>query len=100
MKHIIHDWSDDHCRQILGHIRAKMLSNARLLLFEIVIPETNEPGPGKVLDIEMMIATVGGRERTASEFKELLGSCGFELSRIVPTKSPMCVIEAHPAAAA
>ena len=34
-------------------------------------------------------------ERTADEFKSLFARAGFELARIVPTESPLSVIEAR-----
>jgi hypothetical protein len=40
-----------------------------------------------------MLVMPGGRERTADEFKALFAGAGFELTRIVPTESPMCVVE-------
>ena len=38
----------------------------------------------------------GGKERTAEEFEKLFTQAGFELTRIVPTQSPLSVIEAQP----
>jgi hypothetical protein len=49
-----------------------------------------------MLDIEMLVMTVGGKERTKDEFAELFASSGLRLSRIVPTERPICVIEAVP----
>jgi hypothetical protein len=49
-----------------------------------------------MLDIEMLVMTVGGKERTKDEFAELFASSGLRLSRIVPTERPTCVIEAVP----
>jgi hypothetical protein len=97
MKHIIHDWSDEHCRTILRLMREKLPKDGRLLICEMVV--TGEPGPtpAKLLDIEMLVMTVGGKERTEGEFRALLGSFGFRLTKIVPTERPICVIEAVPA---
>jgi hypothetical protein len=39
----------------------------------------------------------GGQERTESEHERLLRAAGLRLSRIVPTPSPVSVIEAVPA---
>ena len=38
----------------------------------------------------------GGRERTEDEYRALLKSAGLSLNRIVPTRSPVSVIEAGP----
>lgn len=97
MKHIIHDWSDEQCVTILRHCRASMQRDGRMLLVEAVIPDGPEPHFGKLLDLEMLAMTQGGKERTASEFRELLGAAGFAMARIIPTQSPVCVIEATPA---
>ena len=59
---------------------------------EIVLPETDEPGLGPILDMEMLLIP-GGRERTAREYRELLAQAGFTLTQIIPTPSPMFIIE-------
>jgi hypothetical protein len=97
MKHIIHDWSDEHCRTILALMRAKLPKDGRVLVCEMVVTDEPGPTPAKMLDIEMLVMTVGGKERTPEEFSELFASCGLKLSRIVPTGRPICVIEAVPA---
>ena len=94
MKHIIHDWSDEHCRTILKLMRERLPANGRVVLCEMVVTDDPGPTPAKMLDIEMLLVTVGGKERTKHEFAELLDSCGLHLSRIVATERPICVIEA------
>jgi len=94
LKHIIHDWGDDACLLILEHIRAAMAPGARVLLVEQVIPPGNAPFPGKLLDLNMLVMTEGGRERTPTEYASLLGKAGLSLQRIVPTPSPVSVVEA------
>src|SRR5213076_500048 len=48
---------------------------------DAVLDDSAAPHPGKLLDIEM-IAFVGGKERTAEEFRDLLAQAGFRLERI------------------
>jgi hypothetical protein len=97
MKHIIHDWDDDHCRTILRPMREKLPRNGRVLVCEMVVTDDPGPTPAKMLDIEMLVMTVGGKERTEAEFAELFASAGLKLNRIVPTARPVAVIEAVPA---
>jgi hypothetical protein len=78
--------------KILQNIRSTMNENGKVLICEMVVPEGNEPSPSKILDIEMLVCT-GGKERTEDEFRRLLESSGFRLTRIIPTKSPVSVIE-------
>jgi hypothetical protein len=44
-----------------------------------------------------MLAMPGGEERTEKEYGELLAKAGFALRRVVPTDSPVGVVEAVPA---
>jgi hypothetical protein len=92
MSHIIHDWDEGKCLSILGNCRRAMGRDARLLLVEMVIPPGDEMHPAKLLDLTMLIAT-GGRERTADEYRDLYAKAGFELTRVVPTASPVSVVE-------
>ena len=96
MKHIIHDWDDEKARAILRSIRAAMKPSGRVVLLESVLTPSNQPDFGKLLDLEMMLLP-GGRERSEAEFRRLFASAGFELTRIVPTSSPLSVIEAKQA---
>jgi hypothetical protein len=63
----------------------------------MVVSDDPGPTPAKLLDIEMLVVTVGGKERTEEQFRDLFASAGLRLNRIVPTARPICVIEAVPA---
>ena len=93
---IIHDWDRDRAVAILKNCRRAMKQTARLLLIESVIPNPDEPHPGKIMDFVMLVG-LGGQERTAQQYADLLEEAGFVLSRVVPTASPMSVIEGTPA---
>lgn len=88
MKMVLHDWNDQECLQILGNCGQAMKPGSKLLVLDAVIPEGNEPHPGKFMDINMMAMT-GGRERTEKEFTHLFAQAGLKLSRIIPTHSPL-----------
>lgn len=96
MKNIIHDWDDDRALPILTNIwnAFEGRRDGRVILLEAVIPPGNQPDFGKLIDLEMLLMP-GGRERTAEEFASLFERAGFELARIVPTESPLSVIEAR-----
>jgi hypothetical protein len=93
LSHIIHDWTEEQCLTILGHIKRALKPGGRLLIIEMVLPPGNAPHPGKMLDI-MMLVGPGGQERTESEYGELLAKAGFRLRRVVPTPSAVSVVEA------
>ena len=62
-------------------------------MVDMVLPEDARPHPTKMLDL-LMLMFPGGRERTASEWRDLLARAGFTLTQIMPTKAPESVIEA------
>jgi hypothetical protein len=92
MKYIIHDWPDELCRKILRSCREGVNPGGKLLVVDSVIKPGNELDWGKVLDLEMMMFP-GGRERTEQQFRELLASSGWRLNRVIPTASPLSVVE-------
>ena len=92
---ILHDWNDARATAILRTVRRAIAPGGRLLLVEEVLPPGNVPSPGKFLDL-MMLVLVGGKERTAEEFRALLAGAGFALTGIVPTAAGPSVIEAVP----
>lgn len=96
LKWIIHDWDDEHAVTILRNCRRAMDDGGRLLVVEQVLPPGDEPHPGKILDLVMLVA-VGGQERTQAEYARLFAEGGFRLTRIIATNSPMSLIEAAPA---
>ena len=94
MKHIIHDWDDPRALTILRNIHIAMgEKKGKVILLEMVLPPGNDPHPAKFLDIEML-TMVSGRERSEADFAELFQRAGFKLTRIVPTRMPISVIEA------
>jgi C-methyltransferase len=94
LKNIIHDWPDDKAVQILRNVRAAAGPGATVLLVELVIPQHDRDFPGKWVDLEMLL-NLGARERTADEYRDLLSQSGFQLTRVVPTASPLSVVEAR-----
>ncbi len=91
MSHILHDWPTEQCKIILENCRKAMDPESKLLIAEMVVPLGNGPSMAKLLDLEMLVN--GGRERTEAEFRTLLESSGFRLSRIMDTKESICLIE-------
>ena len=93
LRHIVHDWADERAVAILRNCHGAMNDRGRLLVVETVIMPGNDPSFGKLLDLEMLFLTDGGRERSANEFRELFGAAGFRLSRILPMTSELSIIE-------
>jgi hypothetical protein len=89
---VIHDWDDTSSIAILRNCRNSMGQNGRVLVVEMVVPETKEPSFSTLLDLNMLVMS-RGRERTASEFRSLFQAAGLEVVRIVSSLSPLKIIE-------
>ncbi|KAI1360719.1 O-methyltransferase [Xylaria arbuscula] len=61
--HIIHDWSDDNCREILKRVKKAIKPGYSRLLHEMIIPEEGASVFHAMLDMTMM-AFNAGIERT------------------------------------
>lgn len=96
LRHIIHDWNDDESVQILRCCRAAMGDGARLLVMEEVIPDGDTPSAAKWLDV-CFLAMWSGKERTRADYEALYRRSGFKLTRVIPTSSPLSIIEGVPA---
>lgn len=90
---VLHDWNDAAAQRILAAIRRNAPSHARLLVVETLVPDAAVQHPGQVLDI-IMLAVTGGRERTEVDYRGLLAQAGWSLRRVIPTASPLSVVEA------
>jgi hypothetical protein len=96
MKHIIHDWPDEGCINILKACRKGVKPGGKLLVVDNVIQPGNDFAPGKFLDLQMLIFP-GGCERTEKQFRDLFAAAGWKLSRVIPTVAPESIVEGVPA---
>lgn len=96
LKSVLHDWGDEQCTLILQRCREAMPPGGKLLVVEQVFPARIEAEPSTLqtarLDVAMLLQTQGGRERTQSEFEQLLGMVGLDLEGAVPTASPFSIL--------
>lgn len=94
---VIHDWGDKEATAILTAIRRAAPAHAKVLLLEMLIPDASGPHPAKFLDIEMLVMTTGGRERTRAEYEQLYAAAGLRLRRVVSTASATVILEGEAA---
>ncbi|OXM58499.1 hypothetical protein CFP71_02875 [Amycolatopsis thailandensis] len=90
---VLHNWNDTDAGRILDNIATAARDRAKLVLVELVLPE--EAASAFIATIDLtMLAMLGGRERTATAWRELLNRHGFTLERVVPTPTAFSIIEA------
>ena len=97
LKSVLHDWDDERCVAILRTCRAAMDEATRLVVVELILPERMSVAApmlsAALLDL-IMLAYAGGRERTESEFTQLLDQAGLRLVRTTPLAAGPQVLEA------
>lgn len=85
MKRILHSYSDEQARKILGNAGRAMRSGTRLYIFELIENDVRNPYIG-IKSLQMLLVhgapgeSGGPGERTRAEFVSLLESAGFELT--------------------
>jgi len=94
MRHVPHDWSDEDAARILRNCRSAMRPGGRVVVVEIVVPAGNDPSFAKWMDL--MMITYGGKERSENQYRRLFSDAGYELTRVIPTRTGVSVIEGVP----
>lgn len=98
MKFIIHDWDDAEAGSILRNARRSADRGATLVLIEQVVPDVVAATPEHqaVIRGDLTMMGMGGKERTAEEYRALLAESGWRLEAITPAGAQFSVIEARP----
>jgi len=89
MGRILHDWSEEKIRILVGRIHASLPPGGAVLIAEAVLDEDGSgPVSAQMQSLNMLVCTEG-RERTASEYRSLLESCGFTQVEARRTGAPV-----------
>jgi hypothetical protein len=104
LKSVLHGYKDQGAVKLLKHCRAVIPHGGALLVIEALLPDVvtkaDESVEARIMSDLNMMAVTGGRERSAAEWKKLLGLAGFELARVIPAGVLSIMegrAEAHPA---
>jgi hypothetical protein len=97
LKFVLHDWNDERCVTILEGCRRAMAPGGRVLVMEHIVPDQQGPHIARFMDLNMMMMTDGGRERTEAAYAALLARAGLALRRSFPTPIGVSVLEAFAA---
>jgi hypothetical protein len=93
LQHIIHDWDDEKAGTILRNIHKASSTGSKVLVLETLVAPGDTPQVAKWLDLEMLMFP-GGLERTEDQYRALFAATGFQLQRVLSTKSPLQILEA------
>ncbi|MFB4265733.1 methyltransferase [Nonomuraea sp. GTA35] len=92
---VLHNWDDDDAVRILRNVREAMNHEGRVLILEVVLPDSEEPHLGKDIDMRMLAIFNGGTERSRDEYAAVLDQAGLVLSDVVELGSGANLIEAR-----
>jgi len=100
LRFILHDWSDADCLRILTNCRRAMRPRGRLVLVEAFLGRVGQDvGPdmadmqGALIDLHMFVAA-GGRERSVSQYADLLQHAELSMTATTPLPSGYVLMEA------
>jgi hypothetical protein len=95
---VLHDWDDTKAAEILASCRTAMTKHGRVLIIERLIPgNPAEALPVVLSDINMLVLSPGGRERTNTAYCRLLRAAGLRPGILRPVTFPYGIIEGLPA---
>ena len=79
MHWIMHDWPDEVCRRILGRlVEAMKPGYSRILIFDVVIPNTGAYWESTACDM-LMMTQLAALERSEDQWHELIEEAGLGL---------------------
>ncbi|KAF2738110.1 S-adenosyl-L-methionine-dependent methyltransferase [Polyplosphaeria fusca] len=78
LRAIMHDWPDAECVKILRNIVPAMGPESRIIIDDVVMPDTNVPWQAAYMSLTMM-GCLGSLERTKAEFTALLDQAGLKI---------------------
>ncbi|MGH3923222.1 MAG: methyltransferase [Pseudonocardiaceae bacterium] len=96
ISNVLLDWDDEAVLRILRTCRAAMAEQARLLVIETIIPDGTEPSATKLFDLQMLVMSPGGRQRSGAEYASLFEQANLRLNRVIPSRGPASLVEAVP----
>jgi hypothetical protein len=94
LKHVLHGCNDEQSITVLKNCHRAMVEHGKLLIVERIVGSGPDSFLAKFLDVNMMMLVTGGCERTEAEYRKIIEAAGFEVTKVVPSKSGTSVIEA------
>ncbi|MEO8829937.1 methyltransferase [Lapillicoccus sp.] len=100
LSNVLHDWDDPQAVTILRSVHAAMGLAAELLIVENVLDApgrtSREQRDVHLVDLHMLVM-FGARERSQSQYDDLLVAAGFETSTLAPSPNSWNVLLTRPA---
>jgi hypothetical protein len=96
LKGVLHNLDDDAAVTVLRHCRNAVQPHGVLVIAEMLMPPGNEFFVGKMIDLEDLLLTQHGRERSEAEIRRLVAAAELCVTGVVATSAPISLVEARP----
>ena len=99
MKHFLSLWDKENALKVLSRCKEALPKNGKVILLQTLVPALGDPvecPDGTIpalFAVQLMVANPGGYWRTEQEFKELFTASGFQLEKVVHTRTQLSVME-------
>ena len=96
VRHIVHNWGDAEAALILRNCTAALRPGGKVLVVKGIVLPGHRKDTTRLLDLEMMVLSGTGRERSKPEFRRLFSEAGLRLVSTIPLASTARLIVAEP----
>ncbi len=96
VRHIVHNWADAEAARILRNCGAALRPGGKVLVVEGIVLPGHRKDTTRLLDLEMLVLSGTGRERSKPEFRRLFGEAGLRLASTNPLASTARLIVGEP----
>jgi hypothetical protein len=94
LKWILHDWDDPTCLRIIRSVAATMHLGSRLVVVEGMQPRNTVDPRFSMIDLQMLVATEQGRERSGEELAALMSEAGLETGQTRRSNTGLLLVDA------
>jgi hypothetical protein len=94
LKWILHDWDDATCVRLLRNVAAAMPAGAKLVVIEGIQEHSRAHSRFSPIDLQMLVVTEGGRERSVVEIQTLMSQAGLRPTSVRRTPADLALLEA------
>lgn len=98
LNHVLHNWNDDQACALLRRCAKAMSPQGVIFVVDAILLPGPTPDGAAYMDLEMLVLTGHGRERSKPEFRQLYHRAGLRLQHMEPLGSDawLMVVERRP----
>jgi hypothetical protein len=93
LRNVLRDHDDARAVRVLTACRDAMAPGGRIAIVEMLVANGNDLSLGKVIDIDALLFSPSGRERTEREYRVLADAAGLNVERVIATPGPLSVVQ-------